>query len=98
MPLKEWRKHLPDAFELIVRRVTRRGKLVDFSVVLLYDGCDITRYDNEHDVPHRDVSGKNSGLIKKEWYYNMSNERAFEHALIDLSENRERYLAYYNAN
>jgi hypothetical protein len=38
MPLKEWRKYLPDGFELIVRRHTRLGRLVDFSVVLLYDG------------------------------------------------------------
>jgi hypothetical protein len=98
MPQKDWRKHLPDGFELIVQRYTRRGKLVEFVVVLMSDGCDITRFDNCHNVPHRDVLGKRFGLIKKEWYYSMSNERAFEHALIDLSENRERYLAYYNAH
>jgi hypothetical protein len=98
MPQRDWRKYLPDGFELIVRRLTRRGKLVEFVVVLMYEGCDITRYDNCHDVPHRDVIGRKSGLITKEWYENMSDWEAFEHALNDLEERREEYLAFYDAH
>jgi len=101
MPWKDWRNHLPDAplgFELIVRRLTRRGKLVEFAVVLLFEGVDITRYDNAHDVPHRDVLGRRNALIDKEWYENMTNEEAFAHAIHDFKENCERYLDFYNAH
>ena len=69
-----------------------------FSVVLLFEGVDITRYDNAHDVPHRDIIGRKRGLIDKEWYENMTNEEAFEHAIQDLEENCERYLAFYDRN
>ena len=98
MPLKEWRKYLPDGFEIIVRRHTWRGKLLEFAVVLLYDGRDITRYDNAHDLPHRDVLGRKLGLIRKEWYENMSDQEAFGHAIVDLEENCEDYLAFYDAH
>jgi hypothetical protein len=98
MPLKEWIKPLPDGFEMIIRTHTSRGKLLDFAVVLLHDGYGITRYDNEHNVPHRDVLGKSSGLIKKEWYANMSDAEAFRYAINDLEEKCEDYLAYYNAH
>jgi len=98
MPLKEWKSFFAPGFELLVRRHTRFGRLNEFAVVLVYYGEGITRYDNEHDVPHRDVLGRKSGLIKKVWYETMSNEEAFEHAINDLKENCERYLALYEAN
>jgi hypothetical protein len=101
MPWKDWRNILPGAptgFEMIVRRFTRNGNLIEFAVVLLYDGIDITRYDNEHDVPHRDVLGQKSALICKEWYENMTNWEAFHHAIHDLTENCQRYLEFFNAN
>jgi hypothetical protein len=88
----------PPGFEMIVRRFTRNGKLIEFAVVLLYDRVDITRYDNEHDVPHRLVLGKKSALICKEWYENMTNWEAFHHAIHDFTENCQRYLEFFNAS
>jgi hypothetical protein len=98
MPLKEWRTFPAPGFELLVRRFTRLGRLTEFAVVLVYFGECITRYDNEHDVPHRDVLGKIAGLMRKEWYENKSNGEAFEYALNDLKENCERFRAFYYAN
>jgi hypothetical protein len=101
MPWKDWRNPLPDAphgFELLVRRFTRNGKLIEFAVVLIYDGVDIARYDNEHDAPHCDKLGKNSSFIEKEWYENMDNWEAFHHAICDFTQNCERYLYFFNTH
>lgn len=58
----------------------------------------ITRYDCAHESPHRDVLGKKSTLIRKEFCENMSKEKAFQHAISDLKKNFERYIAYYESH
>ena len=98
MPTKEWIKHLPNGFEILVRLISLRGKIEKFAIVLMHDGEDITRYDNAHDLPHRDVLGRKNAFVKKVWYDNMTNAEAFEHAINDLSANSQKYLDFYNAH
>lgn len=60
MPEKQWAKSF-GPFALIVRRKTRGSETDSFAMVLvtfLADRwIDITRYDTEHGIPHRDVLG-----------------------------------------
>jgi hypothetical protein len=98
MPIREWIQHLPDGFEILVRLVNRHGEIEQFSVVLMHDGEDITRYDNAHGAPHRDVMGRKNAFVRKIWCANMTNAEAFEHAINDLSTNYQKYLAFYDAH
>lgn len=99
MPTREWKKYLAQpGFEILVRIVTRRGRLERFAAVLMHDGEDITRYDNAHDVPHRDILGRKIAFIRKEWYAKMNTEEALEHALNDLTENCQKYWEFYNSH
>lgn len=98
MPQKDWIKELPDGFRIYVRRRTKAGELVDFSVVLIYEDECIVRYDTAHGFAHKDVLGKNSALIQKESYERLSTWEAFEHAIYDLAENFRRYRRFYEAN
>jgi len=66
MPLRNWRIDLGE-FQIVVRRQTEQGVLVDFLVALLaWDGEEwvcITRYDCTHGFPHQDVLGVRGGLL-----------------------------------
>ena len=96
--MKEWIRYLQDGFEIMVRIVTKNGKVEKFAVVLMHDGEDITRFDNAHGVAHRDVLGRKNAFIRKEWYESMDTSEAFQYAINDLSQNCHRYLAYYDAH
>jgi hypothetical protein len=95
MPLKEWIIHLPDGFDLLIRRDTSSGLLLDFAVVLVFSDECVTRYDCAHGFPHRDVLGKKSGLIRKDICSNVSMKEAFQHAIQDLSANYRAYYEFY---
>lgn len=91
MPEKEWEIHLPDGSRIIVR-IDRNGQEVKgFSVVLVAmiddsETC-VTRYDTAHGHSHRDVIGRNGGLIEKQWLLSFNDKEAFEYAIKDLKEN-----------
>ena len=87
-----------------VRLVTHRGKVTDFTVALLLgdpvgnaDEC-VTRYDCADGAPHRDVLGRKSALIRKEFYRTIPKAEVFRYAIHDFKANHGRYLAYYEAN
>ena len=99
MPSKDWKQYVEDtSFEIIVRIVTHRGKLTRFAVILIHEGEDITRFDNVHGVPHRDVLGRENAFLKKEWYETMDAAEALDYAINDLSKNCQRYLDFYNSH
>lgn len=85
--------------QILVFLETRDGQICSFAVVLVafIDGVEtcITRYDTAHGQAHRDVLGKRSGLIEKDWLLNLTTKEAFEYALVDLKENHERYIESY---
>ena len=101
MPEKQWIKNFGE-FALIVRRDTRGPETVSFAVVLLaFLGgrwIDITRYDTEHGIPHRDVLGARLGLRFKRWMDDIAHEEAFEYAIRDCTENAASYLQDYFAH
>jgi hypothetical protein len=66
MSFKEWGVPLPDGFHILVERINKRGKITGFTVVLIYDGECVSRYDTAHNAAHRDILGKTQGLIAKE--------------------------------
>lgn len=95
MPRKEWIQELPDGFTLYVWRQTVRGRIKGFSVVLIYGGECIARYDTAHGFAHRDVLGRKFALIAKERYETLSMREAFHHAIHDLKTNFRQHLAFY---
>jgi hypothetical protein len=95
---KEWRIPLDGPSYLAVHVVREYGRITGFAVVLIREGVCISRYDCAHEEPHRDVLGKKSALIRKEFCENMSKEEAFQHAISDFKKNCERYIAYYESH
>jgi len=99
MPEKDWIKFLDSDFKIFARKNTFLGIWLSFSVVLIYqDEVCITRYDNAHEAPHRDVLGQRSGLIRKDFCANLSLKKAFSYALDDLSNNFKQYADFYFSN
>lgn len=98
MALKEWEISLPDGFILLVRKETFLGKWIGFAVVLVFEGECITRYDNAHGKPHRDVLGKEKGWIRREICSTIELKAAFEYAINDLTTNFKSYHAYFCEN
>ena len=101
MPEKQWTKTFGE-FALLVRRHTKGPQTVSFAVVLVafVSGrwIDITRYDTEHGMPHRDVLGAKRGLRFKRWMDDISVDAAFEYAIRDCTENAKSYLEDYLAH
>lgn len=101
MPEKQWTKSFGE-FALIVRRKTRGSETVSFAVVLVTflagRWVDITRYDTEHGIPHRDVLSAQQGLRYKRWMDDISVREAFEYAIRDCTENAASYLQDYLAH
>ena len=96
---KHWTKYLPDGFVVEVYMNTILGRIVSFSMVLIKDDECITRYDNAHGFPHRDVIGRKSASpIDKVIYDTLTLEQAFSHANKDLSENYAKYYEYYESH
>ena len=98
MPVKDWKKHLPDGFYLLIRRETWGGKIVDFAVILVFEEQCVTRYDTSHDYVHRDILGRREGLIKKKTYPNMTFAEGFNHALNDIPSNYREYFEFYDSH
>jgi hypothetical protein len=96
--IKEWVQHLDNGFTIIVRLEIERGRLSKFVAVLMYEGEDITRFDNAHGVPHRDILGRENAFIGKKWYDSMFTQEALDYAIDDLSQNCQKYLAFYNSH
>ena len=98
MPLKEWKISLDEGFTMLVRKETFLGVWISFAVVLIYDNECITRFDNAHGFPHRDVLGKNNGWIRKERCLKVVLKEAFEDAIRDTQTHRRAYLDFYLQN
>ena len=98
MPLKDWIQSLENGFEVFVRRNTRQGIIHEFSVVLIYKGVCISRYDTAHNRAHRDILGKRAGWINFVECENMTYNQAFESALRDYENNYQSYLEFYSQN
>ena len=102
MPEKEW---LIESGELRIRvwRITRNGQVEDFAVTLMAWifgkwEC-VTRYDCAHGSPHRDVLGARNGLRDKLLMDTFeSRNDAYEHAIRDIKENAQGYLADFLAH
>ena len=98
MPLKYWIIELERA-RILVSRTTRRGKVESFAVVLLAwteVGWECaTRYDCAHGFAHRDVIGRQGGLLYKQSFAGLTHAEIFRHALHDFQENHAAYIAFY---
>jgi hypothetical protein len=92
----EW---LSDGFTLYVIRDSHQGQLRSFSVVLMYEGVCISRYDTAHGYAHRDVLGLKKGWMKAvPCAEGMSYNRSFDVAMHDLKENYEEYHRFFLQN
>jgi len=97
-----WSVPLEQDTSISVFLATRRGRVIAFAVVLLaqIDGrtlC-VARYDTAHGCAHRDILGRWSGLLKKEWLVDLTPNDAFHYALKDLRENYEHHIAFFLAH
>lgn len=101
MPLKRWIIELEGA-RVLVSRVTRRGKVESFAVVLLIETTTgwecATRYDCAHGFAHRDVIGRRAGLLYKQSFAGLTHAQIFRHALRDFQENHAAFIAFYLAH
>ena len=101
MPLKQWIIELGDA-RIFVSRVTRRGRVESFAVVLLaWTGEEwecTTRYDCAHGFAHRDVLGRRAGLLYKVSFEGLTHVAIFRHALRDFQKNHAALIAFYRAH
>ena len=101
MPLRNWTIDLGE-FQIVVRRFTEKGVLVDFLVALLaWDGenfvC-VTRYDFSHGFPHRDVLDRRGGLLYKREFSESNYERIFTDAIHDCQKNFEEHARFFREN
>ncbi len=101
MPLKEW--IIPRGlFAILIRRETQGGQPFSFAVILMaYHGgewLNVTRYDTSHGFAHRDVVGVNEALRHKISMPTLTHKQAFRHAICDLEQNAEIYLADFLAH
>ena len=101
MPLRSWTIDLGE-FQIVVRRHTEQGALIDFLVaVLAWDGdkwvC-VTRYDSAHGFPHQDVLGSRRGLLYKQGFPGFSYDEVFDYALRDCQKNCEEHARFFRAH
>ena len=101
MPFKEWTIDLGDA-RVYIWRSTDKGELMSFAVILLVCLGDewecVTRYDCVHGFPHRDVIGKESGLLYKQTFRGLTLEQVFRYAIHDCQKNYERHIRFFQAH
>lgn len=103
MPEKEWIVYLGQACRVEVEKITFRGRVTGFRVVLLaeIDGelhC-VTRYDTAHGFAHRDVLGFGGKSLDKEVLsVDDDYNAAFELSYKDIISNYEHYLHYYKTH
>jgi hypothetical protein len=58
----------------------------------------VTRYDCAHDFPHRDVLGKQEGLLYKQRFPGLTLEEVFYDAIRDCQENYEAHASFFRAH
>jgi hypothetical protein len=97
MKTREWTEYLDEGFILTVRLTTESGKVTNFAVVLIRGDEMITRWDCAHGTVHRDIYGRHSALIDKDFRVSLSKAEGFIYALRDLKENFRRYFAFFEA-
>lgn len=102
MPEKNWMVYLDDDCHILIFLQTNGPLVIGFAVVLVatIDGepvC-ITRYDTAHRQAHRDVLGRKSGLMEKEWLVDLTFNEAFDYALNDIKENYGDYIKDFKKN
>lgn len=101
MPFKEWTIELGDK-RIYIWRLTESGMVIAFAVVLIvWTGDDwecVTRYDCAHGFAHRDVLGKDAGLLYKQTFPRLTFEQVFHHAIRDCQENHEKHLRFFLAH
>jgi len=82
MPERNWTIYLDADCYILIFLNTNGPDVTGFAVVLVanIDGeavC-ITRYDTAHGQAHRDVLGRKSGLMEKEWLLDLTFNEAFD--------------------
>jgi hypothetical protein len=99
--VKQFEVPLTDGFYVVVEIELLAGQITRFVVRLMKAGdpdVNIARYDTAHHLPHRDVLGKDKGLLRKDWLHDMSLKDALQFAINDLKLNYERYNQIFEAN
>ena len=96
MAKKNWTIYLDTDCQILISLETNGPTVIGFAVVLVaaIDGkqvC-ITRYDTAHGQAHRDVLGRKSGLMVKEWLLDLTFNDAFDYAIQKIKENYENYI------
>ena len=98
MPFKEWTIELDEA-RIYIWRHTQAGVVISFAVVLIaWTGDEwecVTRYDCAHGFPHRDVLGKQAGLLYKQTFSGFTLEKLLHHAIRDCQKNREKHIEFF---
>ena len=72
--------------------------MVDFAVVLVFNGQCVTRYNCSHGFPHRDVLGRRGGLLKKEVCPTVTRKEALGHAINDTASNFREYYEFFDTH
>jgi hypothetical protein len=102
MPTKDFRIWINEKTYIVVDLVMVRGQVVSFVVRLMRieneKEINVARYDTAHGAPHRDVLGKRSGLICKEWFFSMALSKVMQDAISDFKVNYEKYIQGYEKN
>jgi hypothetical protein len=98
IPFKEWTIELDDA-RIYIWRHTQAGVVISFAVVLIaWTGDEwecVTRYDCAHGFPHRDVLGKQAGLLYKQTFPGFTLEQLLHHAIRDCQKNCEKHIGFF---
>ncbi|NBB80173.1 MAG: hypothetical protein GVY36_12135 [Verrucomicrobia bacterium] len=102
MPEKNWKIYLNDERYVLLFLQTNGALVIGFAVVLvaIIDGeltC-VTRYDTAHGQAHRDVLGRKSGLMEKEWLLDLTFNDAFDYAIDKIKRNHDNYLQEFLQN
>jgi hypothetical protein len=96
MPEKNWTIYLDDDCYILIFLDTNGPIVIGFAVVLvaMIDGeqvC-VTRYDTAQGQAHRDVIGRKSGLLEKEWLLDLTFNEAFDYAIDKIKRNYGNYI------
>lgn len=95
---RRWEIDLGNGFEIRVFLETYKGQVQNFTVALIRAGQCVTRYDCAHGTPHRDVNGRETALVRKEFCYNATKAEVFIGAIRDFKENYQRHFKFYDTH
>jgi hypothetical protein len=102
VPSKHYRIWLDDRTYIAVEFVMVRGRVVLFVVRLMRiegdEEANIARYDTAHGAPHRDSIGRKKGLLRKEWFPDLTLDIVLRNAIFDFRANYEKYIAQFTEN